>query len=61
MKELKDLLNKENIDKVKGAAEKIAEVIPEDMLDKVTGAGDPFEDFPRVPTQPIDPELREDG
>ena len=32
-----------------------------DMLDQVIGAGDPFEDIPRVPTQPIDPELRKDS
>ena len=30
-------------------------------LDAVTGAGDPFAGIPRVPENPIDPELREDA
>lgn len=30
-------------------------------LDTVAGAGDPFEDHPRVPTQPIDPHVRGRG
>ena len=61
MKELKDLLTKENVEKVKDAAEKVAEALPDEVLDKVTGAGNPFDKIPRVPTQPIDDELREDG
>ena len=61
MKNMKDLLTKENVEKAKDVAAKVAEVIPEDMLNKVTGAGNPFENIPRVPTQPIDDELREDG
>ncbi len=61
MKNMKDLLTKENVEKAKDVAAKVAEVIPEDMLNKVTGAGNPFDKIPRVPTQPIDDELREDG
>ena len=61
MKEPKELLNQETVEKVRGAAEKIAEAIPEEVLDKVTGAGNPFDKIPRVPTQPIDDKLREDG
>ena len=61
MKKLKDLLNKENVEKVKEAAEEVAEILPDDVLDKVTGAGNPFDQIPRVPTQPIDDKLREDG
>ncbi len=61
MKELKDLLTKENMEKAKDVAEKVAEVIPDEVLDKVTGAGNPFDKIPRVPTQPIDDELRQDG
>ena len=61
MKELKDLMNKENVEKVKDAAGKIAEAIPEEMLDKISGAGNPFENIPRIPTQPIDEDLRRDG
>ena len=32
-----------------------------DDLDRVSGAGDPFADDPRVPENPIDPDLREKG
>ena len=32
-----------------------------DDLDTVTGAGNPFDKVPRVPEQPIDPELRGDA
>lgn len=35
------------------------EELAEDALDQVSGAGNPFEDIPRVPTQPIDDELRD--
>ena len=61
MKELKDLLTKENVEKVKGAAEKVVEAIPDEVMEKVTGAGNPFDQIPRVPTQPIDDDLRTDG
>ncbi len=30
-------------------------------LNKVTGAGDPFGDVPRVPENPIDDDLRKNG
>ena len=30
-------------------------------LNEVTGAGNPFSNVPRVPEQPIDPELRGDA
>ena len=61
MKELENLLSKENLEKAKDIAGKAVEVIPDDLLNKVTGAGNPFENIPRVPTQPIDDGLREDG
>ena len=61
MKDPKELLNQETVEKVRSAAEKIAEAIPEEVLDKVTGAGNPFDKIPRVPTQPIDDALREDA
>ena len=35
----------------------ISELSPEAIKD-VSGAGDPFEDLPRVPDNPIDPEIR---
>lgn len=59
MKDLKDLVNEENVQKVKDTAAKVAEAIPDEVLEKVTGAGNPFDNVPRVPTQPIDPELRD--
>ena len=61
MKEPKELLNQETVEKALSTAEKIAEAVPEEVLDKVTGAGNPFDKIPRVPTRPIDDELREDG
>ncbi len=61
MKGLKDLLNKENVEKAKETVEKVAEALPDEVLDKVTGAGNPFDKVPRVPTQPIDPDLRDDA
>ncbi len=47
-------------DKKLDLIEEIKELTQEE-LDKVTGAGDPFGDVPRVPEKPIDPGLREDG
>ena len=32
-----------------------------DDIDQVSGAGNPFEDVPRVPLKPIDDKLRENG
>ena len=61
MKERKTLLNRENVEKVKGAAEQAMEAIPDDLLDQASGAGNPFDNVPRVPTQPIDDDLRQDG
>ena len=37
------------------------EKLGDDVLGAVTGAGNPFEEEPRVPTQPIDDDLREKG
>ena len=44
-------------DKVNGQTKKL------DLndLDQVSGAGDPFAEEPRVPENPIDPDLRQDG
>ncbi len=35
--------------------------LPDDVLENVTGAGNPFENVPRVPTQSLDDNLRENG
>ena len=40
-----------------GAMEKLGE----DELDRIAGAGNPFAKVPRVPTQPIDEDLRGNG
>lgn len=32
-----------------------------DEIDQVAGAGNPFEDVPRVPLKPIDDKLRKNG
>lgn len=37
------------------------EELKEAELDEVAGAGNPFENIPRVPLQPIDDELRKKG
>ena len=61
MKEPKDLLDQKPVEQGKDAAEKIAEVLPEEALDKIAGAGNPFDKIPRVPVQPIDDDLRENA
>ena len=61
MSNLKNLLTPENLEKAKDAVEKVKEMIPDEALENVTGAGDPFANIPRVPERPIDPELREDA
>lgn len=37
------------------------EELGEDELDEIAGAGNPFAAIPRVPTQPIDDDLRGNG
>ena len=37
------------------------EELGEDELDEIAGAGNPFANIPRVPTQPIDDDLRGNG
>ena len=36
-----------------------AEELTESLMDQVSGAGNPFDKIPRVPTQAIDDDLRE--
>ncbi len=47
-------------DTVKEVEEKM-EPLGTEILDKVSGAGDPFEDVPRIPVEDIDENLRKDG
>ena len=42
MSNLKNLLTPENLEKAKDAVEKVKEMIPDEALENVTGAGDPF-------------------
>ena len=49
--------NHDTPDKVNGQTKKL----DLDDLDQVSGAGDPFAEEPRVPENPIDPDLRQDG
>ena len=51
---------------VKAAEEKkdaprAAEELTNNALEKVSGAGDPFQDIPRTEPVPIDEDLRENG
>ena len=41
--------------------EKDAVALSDDLLEQVAGGENPFGEIPRVPEQPIDPELRQDG
>ena len=50
----------ESRDEAKRTIEDAGMLLTDDELDQVSGAGDSFEDFPRVPTQPITPKERED-
>ena len=64
MKDKKNLesLKKANdaVDQAKTALNSVMQELDDDELDQVSGAGDSFEDFPRVPTQPITQKERED-
>ena len=51
----------EKLNELKKTAEETLEKLGDDVLNAVTGAGNPFEEEPRVPTQPIDDELRDKG
>ena len=55
------LSGKKRADEAAENAGSATEAITDDLLDQVTGAGNPFGSIPRVPTRPIDDELREDG
>ncbi len=45
-------------EKAQQAEQKLQE-LEDEQLDQVSGAGNPFENVPRVPLQEIDDELRE--
>ncbi len=61
-KKIKDTLKQaqdamEQTEKTLGAMQELGE----DELDEIAGAGNPFASIPRVPTQPIDEDLRGNG
>lgn len=51
--------NKKNPDKPQESI--AAEELKDDVLDEASGAGNPFDAFPRVPTKPIDDDLIGNG
>ncbi len=51
---------KDEIKEKEKETENKAKEISLDELDDVSGAGDPFAEEPRVPGQPIDPNVRPD-
>ncbi len=62
-KKIRDAL-KQAKEAVEQANKALADVMLEldaDMLDQVTGAGDPFVDIPRPDAQNLDPNARENG
>ena len=65
---MKDMKIKENLKKAQDAEEQANKALGsamqelgEDELDEIAGAGNPFANVPRVPTQPIDEDLRSKG
>ena len=44
-----------------GEAVSNVQELSDDVMDQVSGAGDPFKDIPRVPTNSIDDALRQKG
>lgn len=62
---MKDMKIKENLKKAQDAEEQankalgsVMQELGEDELDEIAGAGNPFANISRVPTQPIDEDLR---
>lgn len=53
--------NLENENKAKAAENTAMQELDEEALDEVTGAGNPFANIARVPTQSIDSNLRNKG
>ena len=61
---MKDKKIKETIKETKDLAEKAVNAmqkLSEDELNDIAGAGNPFVKVPRVPTQPIDDDMRNNG
>ncbi len=52
---------KEAVSQADKALNDVMQELDLDELDDITGAGNPFGNLPRVPTQPIDDDLRNRG
>ncbi|MBR4656232.1 MAG: hypothetical protein IKO68_06605 [Oscillospiraceae bacterium] len=55
---------KKNIEDLKKEQENVSDVMQElsdDVMDQVSGAGNPFADIPRADNQSIDSDLRSNG
>ena len=66
MKDKKNILDslrqaKQTVSEADKALNGAIQELNDDMMDAVTGAGNPFGDVPRNPTQPIDPGVRGNG
>ncbi|MBQ4426915.1 MAG: hypothetical protein II881_04070 [Oscillospiraceae bacterium] len=58
---MKDNKNKENVILENKALNGAMQELGDDELDEIAGAGNPFARLPRVPTQPIDEDMRNKG
>ena len=58
---MKDNKNKENVILENKALNGAMQELGDDELDEIAGAGNPFAKVPRVPTQPIDEDMRNKG
>ena len=58
---MKDNKNKENVILENKALNGAMQELGDDELDEIAGAGNTFARLPRVPTQPIDEDMRNKG
>ena len=49
------------VEQANQALESVMQELDDETMDQVSGGGNPFEDIPRVPTQPIGDEPRNNG
>ena len=54
-------LAQDAVEQANKALNDVMQELDDDALDGVVGAGNPFADVPRVPTQPIDDDPRGNG
>ena len=62
-KKIRDSLKQaqEAVEQANRALTDVMQELDDDALDAVAGGGDPFSQLPRVPTQSVDPNLRDKG